>query len=183
MNNLNKYYKETVAPALMKQFGYKNIMAVPAIKKVVLNVGVGKGLKEKDFIETVKATLTRITGQKPVETLSRDSISNFKIKEGMVIGVKVTLRGQRMWDFLEKLAKITLPRIRDFRGIPNNAFDKQGNYSLGFNEYLAFPEVKLDEVERTHGLQVNICTSAQSKEAGRALLAGLGFLFQNETDK
>ncbi|MFH0987838.1 MAG: 50S ribosomal protein L5 [Parcubacteria group bacterium] len=180
MNNLKKYYNEKVVPELMKQLGYKNPMAVPRVKAVVINVGIGKGLKEKEYLEMVKTTLTRITGQKPVETKSRHSISNFKIKEGQVIGTKVTLRGTRMWDFLEKVVKITLPRVRDFHGLTNKAFDNKGNYSMGFNEYLAFPEIKMDEVEKTHGLQVNICTTSKNRAEGRALLAAIGFPFQAE---
>lgn len=181
MNNLHKYYKEKVVPSLQKSGGYKNALAVPTVTKVVLNVGLGKGLKEKDFLEAVKNTLTRITGQKPVETLARKSISNFKIRSGMVVGVKVTLRGVRMWDFLEKLVKITLPRVRDFRGLALRGIDARGNYTIGFDEYIAFPEVKQDEGGRSHGLQVIITTNAQTREAGEKLFIELGFPFQLET--
>lgn len=166
----------------MKRFGRKNPMAVPLIKKVVINVGIGKGLKEKEYLDTVIKTLTLISGQKPVETLSRKSISNFKIRIGMVVGVKVTLRGARMWDFLEKLIKVTLPRVRDFRGISGKCFDRQGNYSLGFQEYVAFPEIKQDEVERLHGLEVIISMNAKNQEEGRAVLAELGFPFRTEEE-
>lgn len=182
MNNLQKQYRKEVVPALMKRFGRKNPMAVPLIKKVVINVGIGKGLKEKEYLDTVIKTLTLISGQKPVETLSRKSISNFKIRIGMVVGVKVTLRGARMWDFLEKLIKVTLPRVRDFRGISGKCFDRQGNYSLGFQEYVAFPEIKQDEVERLHGLEVIISMNAKNQEEGRAVLAELGFPFRTEEE-
>lgn len=164
----------------MKQFGYTNKMAVPAIKKVVINVGLGAGLKDKDFIDAVKTTITRISGQRPVETLSHKSISNFKIRIGQSIGVKVTLRGARMWDFLEKLIKVTLPRVRDFRGISPRAFDQNGNYALGFKEYVAFPEIRQDEMEKLHGLEICIATTAGNQAEGRALLTELGFPFQHE---
>lgn len=180
MNSFQKQYREKVVPALKEQFGFKNVLAVPNLQKIVLNVGVGAGLKDKEYIATVKNNLTRISGQKPVETIARKSISNFKIREGMVVGVKVTLRGQRMWDFVEKLVKVTLPRVRDFRGIPNTCFDKEGNYSLGFKECIAFPEIKQDEVERLHGLQVIVTTTAKTKDQGRALLTALGFPFKTE---
>jgi large subunit ribosomal protein L5 len=179
MNNLKKRYNEEAVPAMMKKFGYKNRMAAPTVKKIVLNVGISAGLKDKEYTEAVKNTLTRIGGQKPVETKSKKSISNFKIKEGMVIGVKVTLRGGRMWDFLEKLIKVTLPRVRDFRGLAADAFDKNGNYSLGFKEYIAFPEIKSDEIEKIHGLQACISTTAQNAEEGRELLRLLGMPFKD----
>lgn len=180
MNNLQKQYNKEVCPALMKKFECKNKLAVPTLKKVVVNVGVGAGLKDNEYIENVEKTLLRITGQKPVRTIAKKSISSFKIREGMVVGVKVTLRGTRMWDFIEKLIKVTLPRIRDFRGIDPKGFDKKGNYSLGFREYIAFPEIKPDEVEKIHGLEVNITTSAKSRDEGFELLSLLGFPFKKE---
>lgn len=183
MNNLLKQYNKEVVPALMKKFGYKNPLAAPRIKKVVLNVGIGKSLKEKEYLDTVVKTLTQISGQRPIKTLAKKSISNFKIRIGMVIGVKVTLRGSRMWDFLEKLIKVTLPRVRDFRGISVKSFDQQGNYALGFHEYIAFPEIKQDEVERLHGLEVIISMNAESKEEGLTLLKELGLPFRQEEVK
>lgn len=180
MNNLKKQYNEEVVPALMEKFGYKNKFAVPNLEKVVLNVGAGKGLKDKEYLVTIKKTLELISGQKPVETIARKSISNFKIREGMVVGAKVTLRGKRMWDFIEKLVKVTCPRIRDFRGLSPKAFDRNGNYSIGFNEYVAFPEIIQDDVERLHGLEVCIKTTADTEERGKALLKELGFPLKKE---
>lgn len=180
MNAFQKQYKDKIIPALQEKLGYTNKLAVPNLEKVVLNVGIGAGLKDKEFIKNVKETLRRISGQEPVENLARKSISNFKIREGMVVGIKVTLRGERMWDFIEKLVKVTLPRVRDFRGISKTKFDREGNYSLGLKEYISFPEIKQDEVERIHGLQVVITTTSESKEAGEALLTELGFPFKND---
>ncbi len=180
MNSLKEQYSKEVVPALMKSLGYKNKLSVPTIKKVVLNVGIGAGLKDKEYLEIVKNTLRRISGQEPIETTAHKSISNFKIRQGMVVGIKVTLRKSRMWDFLEKLVKITLPRVRDFRGLSSQGFDNRGNYSLGFKENVAFPEIKQDELERMHGLEVCISTSAETKEQGKVLLQELGFPFKKE---
>ncbi len=179
---LHAYYKSTVVPALQKEFGYANPHAVPTVRQVTVNVGLGKGLKDAKYLETAESTLRRITGQQPVKTKSRLSISNFKIRKGMVVGMKVTLRGKRMWDFLEKTIKVTLPRVRDFRGVSPNAFDESGNYSLGFAEHIAFPEIRSDEVEVIHGLQVTVGTTATSTEEGRSLLKHLGFPFRDETN-
>jgi len=156
---------------------------VPQIKKVVLNVGLSQGLKDQDFIERVKQNLMKISGQKPVERKSKKSISNFKIREGMVIGAMVTMRGKRMWDFLEKLVKITLPRVRDFRGLPATGFDKGGSYSFGLKEASAFPEMKQDEIEKLHGIQITITTTAKDRNAGMALLQEVGFPFAKPEDK
>lgn len=161
----------------MKDFGYKNVNAVPKITKVTLNVGLGKGLKDAKFLETAENTLRRITGQAPVKMKARKSIAAFKIREGMVVGMKVTLRGKRMWDFLEKLVMVSIPRIRDFRGLPSEGFDERGNYALGFPEHTAFPEIRTDEIEVIHGLQVNVGMSTRSEAEGRAMLAALGFPF------
>ncbi len=180
MNNLKQQYQKTVVKALREKFNYKNIMAVPTLEKVVLNVGLGAGLKDKEYIAAVKKTLEKISGQKPVETLAKKSISNFKIRQGNVVGVKVTLRGERMWDFIEKLIKVTLPRVRDFRGISNKAFDKNGNYTLGFKEYISFPEINQDEVDRFHGLEVCVKTTAETEKEGRSLLKELGFPLKKE---
>lgn len=175
--NLYNFYKKEVAPALKKEFGYKSLMQAPRITKVVVNVGVGKFLKEPNFIEGVEKNLARITGQKAVRTKTKKAISNFKIREGMEVGLVVTLRGPRMYYFLEKLLNITLPRTRDFRGISDKSFDERGNYSLGFRENMAFPEIKATEVEKNHGLQIVVATTARSKAEGKALLQKLGFPF------
>jgi large subunit ribosomal protein L5 len=176
---LHAYYKSDVIPKLQAEFGYTNPHAVPAIRQVTLNVGLGKGIKDAKFLETAERTLRRITGQQPVKTKARKSISNFKIRQNMVIGMKVTLRGKRMWDFLEKMIKVSLPRIRDFRGISPTAFDERGNYSLGITEHIAFPEIGTDEIELIHGLQVTIGSTATSVAEGRALLTHLGFPFRD----
>ncbi len=167
-------YKKDVVPKLKETFGYKNINAVPTVETVTLNVGLGPGIKDARFLETAEKTLSRITGQKPVKTKARKSISTFKIREGMIVGMKVTLRGKRMWDFLDKLFHISLPRVRDFRGLSPKAFDGRGNYSIGFKEHLAFPEIPSDEIELIHGLQVTIATTAKTNEEAQALLTHLG---------
>ncbi len=179
--SFKEHYRTKVIPELMKEFGYKNPHAVPAVKMITLNIGLGKGLKDAKYLETTESTLRRITGAQPVKTLSRKSISNFKIREGMAVGMKVTLRGTRMWDFLEKLVKISIPRMQDFRGLSPKSFDGQGNYSLGFTEHMAFPEIRTDEIEVVHGMQLTIVTSAKSTPEARALLKGLGFPFTDET--
>jgi large subunit ribosomal protein L5 len=176
-NNLYAKYKKTVVPALMKEFGYKNVMQAPKVNKVVINAGIGRFIKEPHYIENVESTLSKISGQKPMRTKAKKSISNFKIREGMEIGVAVTLRGKRMYNFLEKLVSITLPRVRDFRGLSDKSFDRNGNYVIGFKENLSFPEIKSEEIDKMHGLEVIINTSAGNKEEGKALLAGLGFPF------
>ena len=181
--SLQNFYKETVAPKLAEDLGLKNALAVPKISKVTLNVGLGQGIKEAKYLETAEATLRRITGQQPVKCKARVSISNFKIRKGMVVGMKVTLRGKRMWDFLDRLVNVTLPRVRDFRGISPDALDERGYYSLGFREHVSFPEISPDEIEVIHGLQVVITTTAKNKEQGRALLTALGFPFKITNDK
>src|SRR3989338_2581487 len=172
--SLKEMYQKEIIPKLQKEFGYKNVHAVPTIKTVTLNVGLGAGLKDARFLETAEKTLIRITGQKPVKTKARISISTFKIREGMIVGMKVTLRGKRMWTFLEKLLMISLPRVRDFRGLPEKAFDGRGNYSIGFKEHIAFPEIRSDEIELLHGLQVTLATSAKTDNEAKALLTHLG---------
>ncbi len=168
------FYKTDVLPKLKEEFGLKNIHAVPTVETITLNVGLGPGLKDGKFLETAENTLTRITGQQPVKTKARKSVSGFKIREGNVVGMKVTLRGKRMWDFLEKMIKVSLPRVRDFRGLSAKAFDGQGNYSIGLKEHIAFPEISSEEIELIHGLQVTIATSAQNDEQAKALLTHLG---------
>ncbi|MBI5729407.1 MAG: 50S ribosomal protein L5 [Candidatus Magasanikbacteria bacterium] len=181
MPTLYEKYKKEAVPALQKKLGYKNVMQVPKILKVVVNAGIGRFVKESGFIENVEKSLAKITGQKPVRTRAKKAISNFKIREGQEIGVTVTLRGKQMYDFMEKLVRITFPRVRDFHGISPNGFDRQGNYTIGFKENVAFPEVKMEEIEKIHGLQVIVNTNAQTKEAGLALLTELGFPFIRST--
>jgi len=180
MERLREKYKNEAIPAMKKTFGYKNDLAVPRLKKVVLNIGTGHGLKDPKFNEVASDTLQRISGQKPVNTIAKKSISNFKIREGLIVGMMVTLRGKRMYDFVDKLINITLPRVRDFRGINTRAVDRQGSLNIGFREHIAFPEIKADEVEKIHGLQVSIITSAKTKEEGLELLKLLGFPFVKE---
>ena len=181
--NLKEIYQKKVIPELKKEFGYINDMQVPKLEKVVLNVGLGKGLKEANFTENVEGTLLRITGQKALQTKAKKSISNFKIRQGMVIGLKVTMRGQRMWDFVEKLIRITLPRVRDFRGLDLKTLDKHGNLNIGIKEHLAFPEIKADEIEKLHGLEIAVVTTAKSRAEGQALLLALGFPFKEGKNK
>lgn len=178
MKRIEELYKTKAVPALKEKFGFTNILAVPKIEKVVVNVGTGPGLKDPRFNEVVEATLQRITGQRPVKTIAKKSISNFKIREGLVIGMVVTLRGKRMYDFLEKLINITLPRVRDFRGLDPKNIDQRGTLNLGFREHIAFPEIKSDEIEKIHGMQVTIVTTASSREQGLELLTHLGFPFR-----
>ena len=162
------------------QFGYANNLAVPRIIKVSLNVGIGKTKDDPKASETAANTLKRITGQAPVYTIAKKSISAFKVREGMPVGLKVTLRGQRMWDFLEKLVKITLPRVRDFRGLDPKMIDTTGNLSLGFKEHIVFPEIQSDEVERIHGLELSISTTAKTPAVSLALFKNLGFPFKEQ---
>ena len=175
--NLYEKYKKEIAPALQKELGYKNLMQVPKVQKVVVNAGIGRFVKEPRFIDNVENTISKITGQKPIRTKAKKSISNFKIREGMEIGVAVTLRGPRMYQFLEKLVSITLQSVRDFRGLSEKSFDKNGNYTIGFKENLAFPEIKAEELEKIHGLQITINTNAKNRIEGKALLVHLGFPF------
>lgn len=171
---MKEFYKKEVVPKLMKEFGYKNIHAAPTLTAVTLNIGLGPGLKDAKYIETAERTFIRISGQRPIKTKARKSISAFKIRQGMVIGMKATLRGKRMWNFMDKLLNVALPRVRDFHGLSPNAFDKNGNYSIGFKEHTTFPEIRSDEIEVIHGLQVTIGTTAKSSEEGKALLSHLG---------
>jgi len=177
---LYKKYQKEVVPAMKEKFGYKNNLAVPRLTKVSLNVGINARNTDSAFQDTVEKNITRITGQKPVRTKAKKAISSFKVREGMVVGVKATLRGQRMYDFLDKLVNISLPRVRDFRGInPSNVNDK-GKLSIGFKEYNVFPEIKMDEVEKSHGLEVTIDNTANTREEGLELFQLLGFPFQKK---
>ncbi|MFA6594503.1 MAG: 50S ribosomal protein L5 [Candidatus Buchananbacteria bacterium] len=177
---LQEKYKKEVVPALRKEFGYANIMAVPKVTKVVLNVGINSRNTDSGFLDAVENTLIRISGQKPIRTKAKKAISAFKVKENMVVGVVVTLRGRRMYDFLEKLINVSLPRIRDFRGVSEKNVDKQGNLTIGFKEHIVFPEIRSDEVERIHGLQVTVTTNAGEQKAGAELFRLLGFPFQKK---
>lgn len=176
---LKERYQNEVVPALKKELGITNPNAVPKVTKVVVSVGLSQGLKDPKVLETVEQTLIRITGQKPVKTKAKKAISNFKVRQGMVVGMMVTLRGQRMWDFLTRLTQVTFPRIRDFRGVSPKVIDAMGNASFGFREHIAFPEIRSDEVERIHGLQVTVATTAGDRKQGKRLLEGLGFPFLN----
>lgn len=178
--NLKEKYQKEIIPKLKEKFGYKNSLAVPRLEKVVLNVGLGEGLKDKKIIDIVENSLTHITGQKPVKTKAKKSISSFKIREGMVIGMKVTLRKTRMYDFIDKLVNVSLARVRDFRGLSSDAVDKQGNLTIGFKEHIVFPEIRPEEIEKVHGLEVTITTRAKDKEEGLELLTLLGFPFKKD---
>jgi large subunit ribosomal protein L5 len=176
---MQEHYTKEIAPALRKAMGNANVHVVPKPVSVTIGVGISPA-KHKDgkLMETATEVLTRISGQKPVQTKSRKSISNFKTRAGQVIGLKVTLRGKRMWDFIDKLVNFTFPRVRDFRGIPPKVIDGTGNLSVGFTEHIAFPEIHSDEIERIHGLQVTISTTAKDAASGLALFEALGFPFQ-----
>ena len=179
MNLKEKYYKEVVKE-MKSAFGYTNILAVPKIVKVTLNIGIGKGKDDPKVAETAENTLKRISGQAPIYTVSKKSISAFKVREGMKVGLKVTLRGKKMWDFLEKLIGVALPRVRDFRGLNPQIIDRTGNLNIGFKEHIVFPEIKSDEVEKLHGLEVAITTTSHKPEESLVLLKHLGFPFRDK---
>lgn len=179
MVRLQQYYRETVAPKLREQFSYRNVMEVPRITKITLNMGVGEAVADKKIMEHAVGNLTQIAGQKPVVTLSRKSIAGFKIRAGWPIGCKVTLRRDRMYEFLDRLVNIAIPRIRDFRGFSARAFDGRGNYSLGVREQIIFPEIDYDKIDVIRGLDITITTTARTDEEGRALLAAFNFPFRN----
>lgn len=171
-------YREKVVPALMETFEYKNRMQVPVVDKVVLNMGLGEAIANPKAIEEAVAQLTQIGGQRPVVTRARKSISTFKLRTGMPIGAKVTIRGARMWDFIDRLISLAIPRIRDFKGIPSRSFDGRGNFSMGVREQIIFPEINYDKIDRIRGLNVTIGTTARTDEEGRELLALLGMPFR-----
>ena len=177
MNRLHERYRAEVVPALRKQFEYGNPMEVPRVSKIVVNVGLGEALQNAKAIDAAVGDITMITGQKPIVTRARRSISQFRLRTGNPIGIKVTMRGERMWDFLERLTALALPRIRDFRGVPARSFDGRGNYSLGLREQLAFPEIDYDKVDRLRGLEVSIVTTAKNDEESKRLLELLGMPF------
>jgi large subunit ribosomal protein L5 len=178
MARLKDRFRSEIVPALMKEFEYKNIMQVPRLEKVVINMGVGTAVQDPKTLDGAVRDLTAISGQKPVITRARRSIAAFKIREGMRIGCKVTLRGDRMYEFLDKLFNITLPRVRDFTGISPNSFDGRGNFAMGMREQLTFPEIEYDKVDRTRGMDIIIGTTARSDEEARALLRHLGLPFR-----
>ncbi len=180
MNIMHERYQNEVAPALFKQFGFKNVMQIPRIEKVVVNIGVGEALDNAKALESAVGDLTTVTGQKPVTTKARKSIANFKLREGRLIGAKVTLRGDRMWAFLDRLLNIALPRVRDFRGVSANAFDGRGNYTLGLKDQLVFPEIEYDKIDKLRGMEVTIVTTAKTDEQARALLQMLGMPFSKK---
>ena len=175
---LKERYQQEIVPQLMRDLGVTNPMAVPRLQKIVVNVGIGAAQSDPKLAEAVERTLTRITGQRPVRTLARKSIASFKIRQGMPIGMMATLRGKRMWDFFEKLIRVSLPRVRDFRGVTPTAVDGQGNCSIGFREHVVFPEIKTDEVEKVHGMQVTVVSTARNRAAGVALFTALGIPFR-----
>ncbi len=179
VSGLRQRYHEEVVPALIKEFDYQNPMEVPRLTKIVVNIGLGEALTNSKAVEAAVGDMTKLTGQKPVVTKARRSIAQFKIREGNTIGAKVTLRGQRMWDFLERLTRIALPRIRDFRGVPTKSFDGRGNYSLGLREQLAFPEIDYDDIDHLRGLELTIVTTARTDEEAQRLLANLGMPYAN----
>ncbi|MBQ7884513.1 MAG: 50S ribosomal protein L5 [Clostridia bacterium] len=175
---LNVMYKETVVPALIKEFGYKNINEVPKLEKIVMNMGLGEVKDNSKSFQIAVDELTAIAGQKAVATVSKKAISNFKVRQGMKIGAKVTLRGNRMYEFLDRLVSIALPRVRDFKGVNNKAFDGKGNYAMGIKEQLIFPEISYDKVDKVRGLDIVFVTSAKSDEEAKALLSALGIPFR-----
>ena len=177
---LKDRYQEEVASALMKSLNLENVMQVPRVEKIVVNIGVGEALDNAKALDAAVADLTKVTGQKPIITKAKKSIANFKLREGRAIGVKVTLRGERMWAFLDRLVNIALPRVRDFRGVSPNAFDGRGNYTLGLREQLVFPEIEYDKIDKLRGLEITIVTSARTDEEGRQLLDMLGMPFRKE---
>ena len=175
--NLKVKYTNEVAPALMQKFGYKSTMQIPRIEKIVVNCGCGEARENAKVLEAVVKDLGTITGQKPVITKAKKSVANFKLREGMPIGAKVTLRQDKMWEFLDRLFNVALPRVRDFRGINPNAFDGRGNYALGIKEQLIFPEIEYDKIDKIRGMDVIICTTAQTDEEARELLSLIGAPF------
>ena len=178
MNELKKQYKDEIVPSLMNKFEYDSVMQSPKVEKIVINMGVGDAVQNAKALDTAVEELTLITGQKPVITKAKKSIAGFRLREGMPIGAKVTLRGERMYEFFQKLISVSLPRVRDFRGISKNAFDGRGNYTLGVKEQLIFPEIDYDKVNKVRGMDIVIVTTADSDEEARELLAQFGMPFQ-----
>jgi len=177
VSRLKDIYRKEVIPALMKEFGYRNVMEVPRLKKIVVNVGVGEALQDAKALDHAVQDIATITGQRPIVTRAKKSIAGFKLREGMPIGVKVTLRGDRMYDFLDRLCNVALPRRRDFRGVSPDSFDGRGNYTLGLREQLVWPEIDYDSIDKVRGMEISIVTTAKTDEEGRRLLELLGMPF------
>src|SRR5690606_19769848 len=175
---LQTRYREDVVPKLMQEFGYRNLMEVPRISKIVLNIGLGEALDNPKALDSAMEDLRQITGQQPVVTRARKSIANFKLREGRAIGLKVTLRGERMWALLDRLMNIALPRVRDFRGVSPDTFDGRGNYTIGLREQIIFPEIQYDKIDKVRGMEITVVTTARSDEEGRRLLKLLGMPFR-----
>ena len=179
MSRFQTLYHETIVPELIKKFGYKTVMQVPRITKITLNMGVGEAVNDKKLVDNAVGDLTKIAGQKPAITRTRKAIANFKIRENMPIGCMVTLRGERMYDFLDRLVTVAFPRVRDFRGVSGRAFDGRGNYNIGLKEQIIFPEIEYDKIDAVRGLNISITTTAKTDEEAKALLAGFRFPFRN----
>ena len=179
MSRFQTLYHETIVPELIKKFGYKTVMQVPRITKITLNMGVGEAVNDKKLVDNAVGDLTKIAGQKPAITRTRKAIANFKIRENMPIGCMVTLRGERMYDFLDRLVTIAFPRVRDFRGVSGRAFDGRGNYNIGLREQIICPEIEYDKIDAVRGLNISITTTAKTDEEAKALLAGFRFPFRN----
>jgi large subunit ribosomal protein L5 len=179
MARLKAQYREKIVPELMQKFGYKTVMQVPRLSKITLNIGVGEAVIDKKNIDTAVADLTKISGQKPVVTKARKAIANFKIRQGLAIGTMVTLRGERMYEFLDRLVTIAFPRVRDFRGVSGRAFDGRGNYNVGLKEQIIFPEIEYDKIDKLRGMNISITTTARTDEEAKALLSAFRFPFRN----
>ena len=179
MARLHDQYRDKVVPELVQKFGYKSVMQVPRITQITLNMGVGDAVNDKKNIDTAVADLTKIAGQKPVVTKSRKAIANFKIRENLAIGTMVTLRGERMYEFLDRLVTVAFPRVRDFRGVSGRAFDGRGNYNIGIKEQIIFPEIEYDKIDKLRGLNISITTTAKTDDEAKALLAAFRFPFRN----
>jgi large subunit ribosomal protein L5 len=180
MSRLQEYYKQTVVPKLARDLGLKNVMQVPRITKITINMGVGEAVADRKVVDAAAADLAKISGQKPLITKSKKAIAAFKLRENLPIGCKVTLRGVRMYEFLDRLVSIAIPRIRDFRGLPGRAFDGRGNYTLGVKEQIIFPEIQYDQIDQLRGMDITITTSAVNNEHGRALLEAFNFPFRKQ---
>ncbi|MCF0252934.1 MAG: 50S ribosomal protein L5 [Duodenibacillus sp.] len=179
MSRFHTLYNEVIVPELSKKFGYKTVMQVPRITKITLNMGVGEAVNDKKLVDNAVGDMTKIAGQKPAITRTRKAIANFKIRENMPIGCMVTLRGERMYDFLDRLVTIAFPRVRDFRGVSGRAFDGRGNYNVGLKEQIIFPEIEYDKIDKIRGMNISITTTAKTDEEAKALLAGFHFPFRN----
>ncbi len=178
MARLKEDYNKRVKPALIEELGYSNVMEVPAITKIVVNMGCGEAAQNRKLLDGALADMTALTGQKPVVTKARKSIANFKLRDGMPVGCRVTLRGDRMWEFFDRLVNIALPRIRDFQGVSPKSFDGRGNYTLGIKEQIIFPEIDYDKIDKIRGMDITICTTAKTNDEGRALLKQFGMPFR-----